>query len=296
MNGYIIAGIVIMLLALCNWQRRELQKFEITRYTLPMWQDNKEITRQTKLRRVCRFVFVSDLHNHAYGKNNERLLTAIDEAAPDFIVTAGDMLVARPGERMDTAIQFVEELAGRYPVYYGNGNHEYRLRIYPEKYGDMYERYRAAMDAAGVHYLENKSEVVAFGNRRINICGLEIDRHYYKRLEKVTMEPDYVTSEVGKKPDIYTILLAHNPEYFQQYAQWGAELTLSGHLHGGVMRLPKLGGVISPQLHFFPAYSGGLYKQGSKRMLVSRGLGTHTIPFRIFNRAQLIVVDLADEE
>lgn len=296
MNLYIVAGIVLIIAALCNMQRQELKKFEVTKYTLPIWTDNRDVGGGKAYKRVCRFAFVTDLHNHAYGKGNERLLSAIDEAAPDFVVSAGDMLVAKPGADMDTAIDFMQQLAKRYPVYYANGNHEYRLRIYPGKYGDMYERYRHAMDAAGVHYLENESVVLAIGGRKINICGLEIDRHYYKRLEKVTMDMDYVAEEVGRKPNLYTILIAHNPDYFPQYAHWGAELTLSGHVHGGIMRLPKLGGVISPRLRLFPKYSGGLYKRENKRMILSRGLGTHTIPFRIFNRAQLVIVDLVDEK
>lgn len=249
-----------------------------------------------KLTKVCRFVFVSDLHNNSFGSGNQQLLDAIDEAKPDFIVSAGDMLIAKPGKSMDVAMDFIKKLADKYPVYYGNGNHEYRLRIYPKQYGDMYDRYKDFLDSCGVHHLENADETLQFGKRKINICGLEIDRFYYKRFKKITMEDGYVESEVGKKKNMFTILIAHNPAYFPSYARWGAELTLSGHVHGGVMRLPKLGGVISPQFKLFPKYDGGLYKNNGKYMILSRGLGTHTIPVRIANRAELIVVDLVDIE
>ena len=90
----------------------------------------------------------------------------------------------------------------------------------------------------------------------------------------------------------YGILLAHNPAYFEAYASWGADLTLSGHVHGGIMRLPWLGGVLSTSLTLFPKYDGGEFCRGERRMIVSRGLGSHTVPIRIFNPAELVVVEL----
>lgn len=295
MNGYIIFGICLVIVAVIRLLRLETDKFRVVRYTIPMWKmkDNKNIPGK-QLGKVCRFVFLSDLHNKSYGKENERLLAAIDEADPDLILCTGDMLIARPGESMEIPIAFMQRLASKYPVYYANGNHEYRLRLYPEKYGDMYTVYKKAMLDCGIHYLENESETVSFHGRTINICGLEIDRKYYKRFRKTPMEEGYLESEVGRKPDTYTVLLAHNPDYFPQYAAWGAELTLSGHVHGGIIRLPKLGGVFSPQIRLFPTYDGGLYERDGSRMILSRGLGMHTIPVRIGNRAELIVVDMAD--
>lgn len=294
MNWYVIAGICLIIVCIINLLRNELKKFKVVRYTIPMWKSGEAIKEGKKLTKVCRFVFVSDLHNNSFGKENEQLLAAIDEANPDFVVSAGDMLVAKPGKSMDAAIHFIEQISKKYPIYYGNGNHEYRLRIYPEKYGDMYDRYKEVLDNCGIHHLENDDITLQFGKRKINICGLEIDRYYYKRFKKITMSEEYVESEVGRKKNMFTILIAHNPAYFSQYANWGADVTLSGHVHGGVVRLPKLGGVISPQFRFFPKYSGGLYKLDGKYMILSKGLGTHTIPVRIGNRAELIVVDLVD--
>lgn len=285
---YIAAGVIIMLLGGILLQYFELKKFTLTTYTLPV--DSMESSGEISC--IGRFVFLSDLHNHEYGKQNEQLLTAIDEIKPDFIIIGGDMLNAKPGAPLGKAVSFVQRLAEKYPVYYGNGNHEYRLRLYPEKYGDMYWKYKSELDRAGVHHLENRTEIIYLKNKKINICGLEIDRKYYRRFEKACMQQDYVESELGKRPSGYSILIAHNPEYFSQYAAWGADLTLSGHVHGGMIRLPKVGGVISPRLRLFPKYSGGIYKNSGKRMIVSRGLGMHTIPIRIGNRAELIVVNL----
>ena len=91
-------------------------------------------------------------------------------------------------------------------------------------------------------------------------------------------------------------MLAHNPEYFANYAKYGADLILSGHVHGGVVRLPFVGGCASPAIRLFPKYSDGLYTLQNKKMVVSCGLGSHTIPMRIFNPGELTVISLKPEE
>ena len=106
------------------------------------------------------------------------------------------------------------------------------------------------------------------------------------------MDDGYVKSELGdKNEDRYTVLLAHNPDYFKKYSKWGADLTLSGHLHGGLVRFPLLGGMASPGVRFFPKYSGGVYRKNIRHLIVSRGLGTHTIPLRLFDPGELVVID-----
>ena len=113
-------------------------------------------------------------------------------------------------------------------------------------------------------------------------------------LPNTPMEKEYLEETLGPaSKEKYQILLAHNPDYFENYAQWGADLVLSGHVHGGIMRLPLLGGVISPTLLLFPKYDGGLFKKGSSAMILSRGLGTHTLPIRIFNPGELILFTIS---
>ena len=95
----------------------------------------------------------------------------------------------------------------------------------------------------------------------------------------------------------YTVLLAHNPDYFPRYASWGADLVCSGHVHGGVARVPFWGkGMISPSLRLFPRYDGGAFQEGKSTMLLSRGLGAHTIPFRLFNPAELLLVEFRPDQ
>lgn len=91
----------------------------------------------------------------------------------------------------------------------------------------------------------------------------------------------------------YGVLLAHNPLCFDSYAKWGADLTLCGHVHGGMIRLPFAGGLLSPEREFFPKYSAGIYEHSGKKMIVSRGLGSGTFGIRILNRPEIVVITLA---
>ncbi|MBE5893729.1 MAG: hypothetical protein E7286_10210 [Lachnospiraceae bacterium] len=249
-----------------------------------------------KLRRSGRAVVLADLHNKRYGKNNELLLKAIDDCKPDFVLVAGDILTAKPGASLEPAIEFMQKLAAKYPVYYGSGNHEHRLKLYPENYKDMSERYEKALAEAGVIRLVNNH--VTLEEYGITIYGSEINREFYKRFKVSKMPEDYMRSILGRcDTETYTILLAHNPDYFPQYGAWGADLVCSGHVHGGVARVPFWGkGMISPSLRLFPQYDGGAFSEGKSTMLLSRGLGMHTIPFRLFNPAELLLVEFCAQK
>lgn len=244
---------------------------------------------------------MADLHNKQYGRDNQKLLKALDKVAPHVVMVAGDMLTANPDKDCEIAASFMERVTKKYPVYYGLGNHEYRMKIYPETYGNQYEKYVERLEKAGIQVLDNESALIKVQRENrvtdIRVTGASIERPYYKRFKKVFMEEEYIESIVGKADrHAYQILLAHNPEYFERYAKWGADLVLSGHIHGGMMRLPFLGGVVSPKFVFFPKYDGGLFTEKNSTMVLSRGLGMHTIPIRIFNPAELVVIHLKPEK
>ncbi len=282
----IFITIVCIIVLVCIWiMLYDSNRFVIRSYA---FQD-------ARIRRKARLVVLSDLHNKQYGKENERLLNAIRECAPDFILVAGDLLTAKPGEGLDIAIHVLEELARDYPIYYGNGNHEHRLKLYPAQYGDMAERYQEALQRLGVVQLVNSH--VTLEEYGITIYGSQIDRFYYKRFRIQHMEEDYLAGILGQpEPDTYNILLAHNPDYFPQYAGWGADLVCSGHVHGGMVRVPIWGkGVVSPNIRLFPEYDGGMFRRDKSVMLLSRGLGMHTIPIRLFNPGELLLVELEPE-
>lgn len=244
-----------------------------------------------KISREYSFVLLSDLHNKSFGAQNERLLKAIDELSPDAVITAGDMITAQRGEKYKIAAAFMEQLAAKYPVYYGMGNHEHCVGEEPDRFGDIYEKYMEILYKAGIEPLVNDNASLPSAN--INICGLQMDRRYYGKFRKKTMPETYLKDILGKADqNSFQILIAHNPDYFEDYAKWGADLVLSGHVHGGLMRLPVLGGVLSPRLTLFPKYDGGKFEYGDSMMILSRGLGTHTLPIRIFNPGELVFVRL----
>lgn len=266
-----------------------------------LYDSNRFVVRQftacdRRVREPVRAVLLADLHNKRYGKNNERLLEAIRERKPDMILVAGDIITAKPGKSFESAVAFLRELRKEFPVYYGNGNHEQRVKLYPQAYGDMGERYARALTESGIEPLVN-SHVLLQG-KGVALYGAELERRFYKRFRAMRMDREYMTELLGRPPEeLYTILLAHNPDYFPQYARWGADLTLAGHVHGGVVRVPLWGrGVVSPGYRLFPKYDGGVFQEGQAVMVLSRGLGMHTIPFRLFNPGELWVIDVRPEE
>ena len=138
---------------------------------------------------------------------------------------------------------------------------------------------------------------VADGN--LDFFGLELDGRLYAKGRREALTAEDVERLLGRPdPTRFTVLTAHSPRYFATYAAWGADLVLSGHIHGGIVRLPLLGGVISPYLTLFPRYSGGRYElpkggDGSRAvMILSCGLGMHTLPVRLFNPAELSVIHI----
>lgn len=279
----VVAAVFCVLVILIGYEiYRESKKFVVREYEIK--------AKAMSFKKDHKIVFISDLHNHKYGEHNQRLLQAIREQKPEFVLVGGDVLVAKPKAELDTAIDFIKQLTKEHRVYYANGNHEHRMRLYPEKYGEMYERYTEAVRKTGAEYLINETRTVTIENVEMEIAGLEIEAEFYRRFFHKKLTKEDVQRLLGEKKDKYTILLAHNPEYFEAYARWGADVTLSGHVHGGVVKLPVLGGVISPSLKLFPKYDGGRKRGFGKEMIISRGLGVHTIPVRLFNPAELVVL------
>lgn len=252
-----------------------------------------------KLKSPFHFVVLADLHGKSFGKGNEKLLRSIDEIKPEAILIAGDMMTAHKGYSYDEAVDLILKLADKYPIYYGSGNHEYRMAIYPEVYGDMSKDYEEKIAHENVTRLHND---VAMYRDDLCIAGIEIEREYYKKWNVPTMPDDYVQTLLADNDaqmdenNPYRILIAHNPQYFDTYAKSNADLVLSGHVHGGIAKLPLLGGVISPALRLFPKYDGGLFQSGTSTMILSRGLGCHTIPVRFLNPGELVEVVLTPQD
>lgn len=281
MIGFGIGICVICVLALIGIMVWDTHRFVVVETTV----------KSEKIKERVTVVVLADLHNKCYGEKNCRLLEKIDGVRPDLILIAGDMLNAKPGADFSGTVAFLKKLSQRYVVLYGIGNHEHRLLLYPEVYGNMGEEYWRELQDKNIVRLDNKR--ILFEKKGICVYGVQIGKEYYKRFKVQEMEEDYLKRILGEPENRYfNILLAHNPDYFEKYALWGADLVFSGHVHGGIVRLPFLGGVLSPACRLFPRYDGGIFKEKNSRMILSRGLGSHTIPVRLFNPGELHVVYL----
>lgn len=242
-----------------------------------------------------KLALITDLHSTVYGKNNQKLLSAIAQEQPDYILIAGDMLVAKPGADFTPAVDFLQAISAAYPVYYSYGNHECRLQKNKRKYGDMAKQYEQAIAGLPLHMLHNQKLCLERGEDKIWIYGLEIAQEYYLRFKNYKMTGDYLKKKLGKKEDGYSILIAHNPYYFSAYAQWGAELVVSGHNHGGIVHVPFLGGLVDPNLRLFPKYDKGLFGERESQMVLSGGVGSHNPNFRAWNLPELVILTLTGE-
>lgn len=236
-----------------------------------------------------RIAQVSDLHNTEIGEGNKKLLSLIEEAKPDIIAITGDLIDSRKTD-IDLAVDFAEKAAKIAPCYYVTGNHEART---PAVCSELKSR----LEEKGIVILDNKKLSLKRGDSSISLVGLA-DPSY----DAYLMYTDEETAagsrlqELMLERDGYTVLLSHRPELFGLYSESGADLTLSGHSHGGQIRLPFIGGVLAPNQGFFPEYDGGFYTDGATDMIVSRGIGNSIFPLRVNNRPELVIAELQAEK
>ena len=257
-----------------------LDKSEINRWTFESPKITKEVT----------MAVISDLHECEYGEKNFRLLQKVKELRPDMVVIAGDWIEA--GRRADCTriMDFLAELAKIFPVYFGVGNHERKV-FEMRKYKEQRKRLVNGLQKAGVGLLRNEYQDI--GDSNIRITGLDLEKDYYRKVVRHPVPTEHLYELIDLADESkFNILLAHNPEHFTDYVTWKPDLILSGHVHGGIIRLPGVGGVISPAYKLFPKYDAGVYSRDGSKMLVSRGLGSHSIRLRIFNTPELLLVKL----
>lgn len=280
---YILIGIIILLL-LVYYVYKESVGYKVTRYYI-----NSDKISKDKVR----FVLISDLHNVEHGEKNCKLYNEIDKYNPDFIVFAGDMVNAQRHSKYDftNTIDFIANLARKWPVYYGIGNHEEKIRRRKDKFENDFDLLSEKLKEINAPILVN--EKVTLDDFNIDILGLDLEHKYYRRLILRKIPDNYIKNALGEvDKNRFSILLAHHPDHFEEYVEYGPDLILSGHLHGGIIILPYLGGVVSPAMRLFPKYYGGEYLENNSRMIVSKGAGTHSIPVRINNKAEIIFIEI----
>lgn len=227
-----------------------------------------------------RIVHLSDLHGSRFGKKNRRLAEAVRALDPDIIALTGDMAASEP--ELAPLSELLEGIAGAAPTYYVNGNHEWA--------GGVVDSVEALMERYGVRCLRNEYEplYVAGTDAHIIVCGAD-DPNGFADMRK----PDALAEDLSNDyPGDFVLWLAHRNDYLQMYPAIPVDLVLCGHAHGGIIRLPFIGGLLNVQHRLGAEFEAGLYHGDNFIMEVSRGLGNSIIIPRLFNRPELVCVEL----
>ncbi len=257
-----------------------LDSFLITRYSVS----------SPKIREPLKLCVLADLHECTFGRRNCRLLSAVKRLKPDIVVIAGDLIDAEMQGNAEETMVFLKHLSECFPVFFAPGNHEHKLYD-SDRFPAQRIRFFRGLKRAGIRLYRNKSKILEGAN--VKLTALDLERIYYRKFVKNKVPAEHISELVGEADrKRFSILVAHDPEHFPSYVSYGCDLVLSGHVHGGIVRLPLLGGLISPTLTPFPKYDGGIYRAGRTGMIVSRGIGSHTINIRINNPPELLMIKL----
>lgn len=267
----------VILVVFLIWQNNDVvvTKYEYVGKRLPRGFDGLKI------------LHISDLHNKNF---HGKLCDKIEDINPDIIVITGD-LIDRRRTNIPVAAELVKSMAKTVPVYYASGNHE--------QLSGRYSEIRDTLIELNVNVLDNSCILLNKNGDVISISGIiDPSVNFGNKNYNPKKNTSYVKSSISEAVEdkkLFNILLSHRPEYFDVYEEEEVNLVFSGHAHGGQIRIPFLGGVLSPDQGFFPEYSEGMHGLGETTMVVSRGLGNSLFPFRVFNRPELVVVTLKSE-
>lgn len=281
---FIFIGIFILMYLYIKYNVNTL---EVTKYVV----ENKKVPKEFDGYNI---VQISDLHSKLFGENNKKLIQKIKSLNPDIVVVTGD-LIDGENNNYNVALDFMKEISKLYRVYYIIGNHEQKSLI--KKYKDEYKNYFNKLHQIDFVNLDNNKVEIVKGDSNINLYGLTVPYSCYKYLfdnqETTSIDIDFLEEKLGKVDrEQFNILLAHTPFYFDEYEKWGADLTLCGHVHGGIVRLPIVGGLLSPDRKFFPKYDLGEYIKNKSTMIVSKGLGGSKVLIRVNCKPEIVNIKL----
>ncbi len=264
----ILTLIVIFLLFACD------MRLKTVRYTFT----------SPKIETSLKIALITDLHGNWYGDEQSTLIEAIDKENPDVVLLGGDIF--------DDKIDYEESeetiaiLSKKYKCYYVTGNHEY--------WSKDVDNIISIVKSYGITVLEGDVDTIDINGQPVNICGVDDPDNYVYLDGGEAIETQLRRVDEKANRDYYTILLSHRPEYYDLYSQYGFDLVLSGHAHGGQWRIPGLlNGLYAPNQGLFPEYAGGLYEYEGGALVVSRGLDRQGVKApRIFNRPELVIIEV----
>lgn len=228
-----------------------------------------------------RIVQISDLHGECFGEGNARLITAVRLAQPDLICITGDLF----DEQTDLSVlpPLLSALTALAPTYYVTGNHEWQVKNLKSILSEM--------EALGVIVMQNDYHVLHRDGEKLVLAGVDDPCGPAER-----KMPDELVREIRREEgeNVPILMLSHRNDELIRWSELGVMLVLSGHCHGGVVRLPVIGGIFGTRRELFPDYDAGLYRKDGTALYVSRGLGFSSVRFRLFNRPQLSVLTLTN--
>ena len=223
-----------------------------------------------------KIVQLSDLHGASYGKENVKLIRAVKDAQPDLIALTGDFVES--GDYLPELYDLCKNLRAVSPVYFVSGNHDWASR--------QIDEIADVLSDSGATYLRNDYTLLQSGDDSIVLCGVEDPNGYADMIK-----PDGLVDIIRDQyPDKYLILLAHRNYWIDIYPDLPVDIIFCGHGHGGIIRIPFIGGVLGTNLELFPEYTAGLYDGTHYKMLVSRGLGNIAHIPRFLNNPQIVSV------
>lgn len=277
MKKFFLIIIIIILSVLylyCENNNLQINNYSITNNNFPVEFNNYKI------------VQISDFHNTKSKRLAKDLVKEIKNQKPDIIVLTGDLIDANK-EHMDISIDFIKEINNTAPIYFVTGNHEASINDYSELKNKLEEN--------NVTILDNESQVIKKKSSEINIIGISDPTMKHSHYETDENIIEFELDSIDYNKDNYTILLSHRPELFEIYVDNDINLVLTGHAHGGQIRIPFIVGLIAPNQGLFPKYTNGKIEQDDTTMIVSRGIGNSILPFRINNRPELVLITLSSE-
>ena len=279
----------ILLLIYSHWERNQLR---VERYRIST----------DKVNKAYRFLFLTDLHDKSFGKDNALLLKKIEELKPRWIFIGGDFPISYSGEKtaerdeVENSCRLLYALAEKYPLYYAFGNHEEKL-FSKEDFQGKQQAFRKALEK--VELLDNRSLRL---EQDLELSGLSLDLSYYRPLlwkkkkplgeeDKKNWEKAIEATGENRPKNIFRIALMHSPFYQAEMEALPVDLVLSGHFHGGAIGFPGFA-LMTPQYKFFVRNPRGLRKVGGQWHFTGRGLGTHSINVRLANFPELACFDI----
>ena len=282
MNIILIIGSCVFLTTLL-FGFLELKMLKVKEYTV----SSERIPESLSGKKIA---LISDIHGVSHGKDNNRLFKKLKEAGPDYIFICGDLINGRKDPKLRFAFRFIRRIRKlKVPVFYTFGNHEEKLKnADPNAYKKL-----VRFSLKRVNLLNNRA-YKPDGNDNIAFIGLNLPVWMYHSQDRTGLVKRWTKKIIDKSGSekAFKILLAHDPEHFKDYAECGIDICFSGHLHGGIVYIPGLGGAVTPRFQFFKKYAKGCHEYDNMKLIVSGGVGWHDLPFRLFNHPEIVLVKL----